>query len=116
MTQFPFDTLQMAQRFESAGFSKEQAKVLVAVLAELIGTLDANAVDRLSSDRLSSNRLSSNQGLALELAAIRSDINASWKKIETTSTATTSELVRWVAGVGLLQMALIIGLALALTH
>ena len=111
MTQFPFDTLQLAQRFESAGFAKEQAEVLVTVLAELIGTLDANAVDRLSSDRLSSK-----QGLALELAAIRSDINASSKKIETTSIATTSELVRWMAGIGLLQMALIIGLALALTH
>jgi hypothetical protein len=106
MAAIPFDTLKMVERLESAGFSMAQAKVQAAVLAEVIGAEDASIADRFSSK----------QDVTMELVAIRSDINALRHEMKTMNSDTKAELVRWVAGVGLLQMGLIAGLVLKLTH
>lgn len=112
-TDIAFDTIKMAGRFESAGFSPEQAKMTATILAEVIGAQDARMAERFSSK----------QEVALELAAIRSDINALRHEMKTMNAdtktmiaETKAELVRWVVGVGLLQMALITGLVLKLVH
>lgn len=112
-TEIAFDTLKMAERFQSVGFSAEQAKMTATILAEVIGALDARIADRFSSK----------QDVALELAGIRSDIDALRHEMKTMSADTKTmiadtkaELVRWVVAVGLLQMALISGLVLKLAH
>ena len=56
------------------------------------------------------------QPLVKELVAIRSDINALRQEMKTINADTKAELVRWVVGVGLLQMGLIAGLVLKLVH
>ncbi len=106
MASVPFDTLKMVERFESAGFSIDQAKVQAAVLAEVIGAEDASIADRFSSK----------QDVTLELGAIRSAIHSLHQDMKTMNSDTKAELVRWVVGVGLLQMGLIAGLVLKLTH
>ncbi|UOD30369.1 DUF1640 domain-containing protein [Massilia violaceinigra] len=104
MPAIPFDTLKMADRLERAGFSNEQAKVQAAMLAEIIGAEDASIVERFSSK----------QDLSRELTEIRSSIEKLDAKIDRTVSEAKAELVRWVVGVGLLQMALIAGLVLKL--
>lgn len=101
-----FDTLKMVERFESAGFSVDQAKMTATVLAEVIGAEDARIADRFSSK----------QDVTLELAGMRSDLNALRQEMKAINADTKAELVRWVVGVGLLQMALIAGLVLKLVH
>jgi hypothetical protein len=105
-TEVAFDTLKMVERFQSAGFSAEQAKMTATVLAEVIGAEDARIADRFSTK----------QDVALELAGIRSDIDALRHEMKTMIADTKADLVRWVVGVGLLQMALITGLVLKLAH
>lgn len=105
-TEIGFETLKMVERFQSAGFSADQAKMTATVLAEVIGAEDARIAERFSTK----------QDVALELAGIRSDIDALRHEMKTMIADTKAELVRWVVGVGLLQMALITGLVLKLAH
>ena len=104
MAAIPFDTLKMAERLERAGFSIEQAKVQAAMLAEIIGAEDASIVERFSSKH----------DVSRELTESRSSIEKLEAKIDRTVSEAKAELVRWVVGVGLLQMALIAGLVLKL--
>ncbi|NHZ90376.1 DUF1640 domain-containing protein [Massilia sp. CCM 8733] len=111
MATIPFDTLKMAERLERAGFSVEQAKVQAAMLAEIVSAADASIVERFSSKH----------DVSRELTEIRSSIEKLDAKIDRTAAdakASVSEAkaepVRWVVGVGLLQMALIAGLVLKL--
>lgn len=101
-----FDTLKMVERFESAGFSVDQAKMTATVLAEIISAEDASIADRFASK----------QDVAMELAAIRAAIERIDSKIDKSSAELRSELIRWVVSVGILQMALISGLVLKLAH
>ncbi|HEX8613180.1 MAG TPA: hypothetical protein VF800_17970 [Telluria sp.] len=113
MATVPFDTLKMAERLESAGFSTAQAKVQAALLAEIISAEDSSIVERFSSK----------QDVSRELSGIRSSIDKLDAKTDRTAaeakaslSEAKAELVRWVVGVGLLQMALIAGLVLKLVH
>jgi hypothetical protein len=49
-----------------------------------------------------------------ELAALRSDVNALRGEVKVMNSDTKAEIVHWVVGVGMLQMALIAGLVLKL--
>lgn len=89
MMAVPFDTLKMADRLEAAGFTLKQAKAQAEAFAEVVSE---------ESSRLATKQDIEN--LRLEVKALVSDSKA--------------DLVRWVVGVGLLQMALIAGLVLKL--
>ncbi len=106
MATIAFDTLKMVERFESAGFSIDQAKMTATVLAEVIGAEDASIVDRFSSK----------QDVSQELVAIRSDINALRQEMKVMNSDTKAELIRWVVGVSMLQIGLISGLVLKFVH
>lgn len=110
MTTIPFDTLKMMERLESAGFTNAQAKVQAEVLAEVIGKENATATARYSSK----------QDVAQELSAIKASIDTLGTnlnlKIVQSAAEVKSELIRWVVSVGVLQMALIVGLVLKLAH
>lgn len=80
-----FDTLKMANRLEAAGFSQKQAKALVEAFAEVVGE---------ESSRL----------------APKTDLEAAQLNMTAAITESKAELVRWVVGVGVLQMVLIAGL------
>lgn len=110
MAAIAFDTLKMVERFESAGFSIDQAKMTATVLAEVIGAEDASISDRFSSKQDVSQEL-----LAIKASIERLDttLNA---KIDKSAAEMKGELIRWVVSVGLLQMALIAGLVLKLAH
>ncbi|MES2742589.1 MAG: hypothetical protein V4754_16820 [Pseudomonadota bacterium] len=112
-----FDTLKMANRLEDAGFSATQANAQATMLAEVVSAQDASIVERFSSK----------QDGYQELAGIRSSIEKLDAKLEAKIERTAleakanlsdakAELVRWVVGVGILQMALIAGLVLKLAH
>ncbi|NHZ67112.1 hypothetical protein [Massilia genomosp. 1] len=108
MTAIPFDTLKMVQRLESAGVPSDQAKVQAAVLAEVISAEDLSITERFSAKA----------DVLAELAGIRASIEKMDtrldSKIDKTVAEAKAELVRWVVGVGMLQMALIAGLVLKL--
>jgi hypothetical protein len=105
-TEVAFDTLKMVERFQSAGFSAEQAKMTTTALAEVIGAEDARIAERYSSK----------QEVYQELVAIKASIDMLNSKIDKNIAEVKGELIRWVVSVGLLQMALIAGLVLKLAH
>ncbi|MBC7860853.1 MAG: DUF1640 domain-containing protein [Burkholderiaceae bacterium] len=123
-TEIAFDTLKMVERFQSAGFSADQARMTTTILAEVIAAEDTRIAERFSNK----------QDVTLELIGIRSDIhmlrqelrqesntlrqesNTLRQEMKAMNADTKAELVRWVVGVGLLQMALISGLVLKLVH
>lgn len=106
MATVPFDTLKIAERLERAGFSFDQAKEQAAVLAEIIGAENAHVMERFASK----------QDFSHELTGIRSSIEKLDTKIDQSVADAKAELVRWVVGVGILQMALIAGIVLKLVH
>jgi hypothetical protein len=105
-TEVAFDTLKMVERFQSAGFSAEQAKMTTTALAEVSGAEDARIAERYSSK----------QEVYQELVAIKASIDMLNYKIDKNIAEVKGELIRWVVSVGLLQMALIAGLVLKLAH
>lgn len=116
-TGIAFDTQKMVERFQSAGFSADQAKMTTSILAEVIAEEDARIAERFSNK----------QDLTLELVGIRSDIHTLRlelhqevhtlrQEMKTMNADTKAELVRWMVGVGLLQMALVTGLVLKLAQ
>ncbi|NHZ41342.1 hypothetical protein [Massilia aquatica] len=113
MPTIPFDTLKMAERLERAGFSIDQAKLQAAMLAEIITAEDASIVEQLAS----------RQDFSQELTVIRTSVEKLDSKIERTGAEAKAsiaeakaELVRWVVGVGFLQIAFIAGLVLKLVR
>lgn len=106
----PFDTLKMAERLESIGVPREQASLQAALLAELMCAEEAKNAARFARKPEVSLEFVSVKA-ALEKTEARLDA-----KIETTAADLKSELIRWVVSVGILQMALIVGLVLKLSH
>ncbi|NHZ95395.1 DUF1640 domain-containing protein [Massilia sp. CCM 8734] len=113
MAAIRFDTLKMAERLENAGFSTAQAKVQAAMLAEIVSAEDASIVERFARK----------EDFSQELTGIRSSIDKLDNNIDRTAVEANAilaeakaELVRWVGGVGILQMALIAALVLTLVQ
>jgi len=105
-TEITFDALRLVERFQNAGFSFDQAKMMVTVLAEVIGAEDARIAERYSNK----------QDIVWEPVGTRSATHLLRQEMKTRIADIKVELVLWVVGIGLLQMALIAGLAVKLAH
>jgi hypothetical protein len=98
MTSITFDTHEFVKKLKGVGFSEEQAETLT----DLQKTTVFNTLEQARHDYELDNLVTKRDIREMEL---RLDLKISENK---------SELIRWVVGIGLLQITIITGLILKL--
>ena len=106
MTAIPFYTLKMVEQLEHAGYLSAQAKACASILAKLMSEEAERATEKFASK----------SEFIQNLTAIRSEIVVLRQDMKVDISETKAEIVRWVVGVGMLQMALISGLIMRLVQ
>ena len=110
MTAITFDTHDFVKKLKGAGFSEEQAEVLTDLQrATVFNTLEQARHDYELDDLATKRDLKE-----LEVTLSR-DIKEIELRLEVKIAETKADLIRWVVGVGLLQITIITGLLLRLT-
>jgi hypothetical protein len=105
MVSLTFDTHEFVKKLKGVGFSEEQAEILTDLQkTTVLNTLEQARHD-YELDDLATKRDLREMGLRLE---------ARIKDTELKIAETKSELIRWVVGVGLLQITIIAGLVFRL--
>lgn len=99
MTALTFDTHDFVKKLKGAGFSEEQAEVLT----ELQKTTSQNTLDQARHD------------YELDDLATKRDLKELQLTLELKIAESKADLIRWVVGVGLLQITIIAALMLRLT-
>jgi len=102
----PFDTLKVVEQLEKAGYSTQQAKAQASVLVEIMSDEAHRIADVFATK----------SDFTVELSGLRSEVTAMAQDMKVMNAETKAEIVRWVVGVGVLQMALIAALVLKLVH
>jgi hypothetical protein len=102
MASMTFDTLKVATRLESAGYTAEQARVQATVLAEVMAEESERVADRFATKA----------DVLQELTGLRADLNSQRLEAKAMNSESKADLTRWVVGVGVLQMALVSALVL----
>lgn len=111
MVAITFDTLKFAKRLKESGFSEAQAETITEMQQETVAATLEQARHDYHLDELASKRDLKELELSLkkEIELLRSDTK---KDIAETK----AELIRWVVGVGILQLTIITALLLKLVH
>jgi hypothetical protein len=107
MSTITFDTHEFIKELKNVGFSEEQAEVITNLQKTTINTTLEQAKHDYQLDDL---------GTKHDLKELEFRLEARIKDTELKIVETKAELIRWVVGVGILQMTLIVGLMLKLTH
>jgi len=111
MTTITFDTHEFIKELKNAGFSEQQAEVITKLQKTAISTTLEQAKHDYQLDDLATKR---------DLKELELKVDAGIRELELKVAKdiaeSKAELVRWVVGVGVLQMTLIVGLMLKLTH
>jgi len=111
MTTLTFDTHEFIKELKNAGFSEQQAEAITKLQKTVIGSTLEQAKHDYQLDDLATKR---------DLKELELKVDAGIRELELKVAKdiaeSKAELVRWVVGVGVLQMTLIVGLMLKLTH
>ena len=99
MTSIAFDTHEFVKKLKDVGFSEQQAEVLTDLQKTTVNNTLEQAKHDYDLDNLASKR----------------DIRELELRLELKIAETKSELIRWVVGVGLLQITIIAGLMFRLS-
>lgn len=99
MTALTFDTHDFVKKLKGAGFSEEQAEVLT----DLQKATSQNTLDQARHD------------YELDDLATKRDLKELQLTLELKMSENKADLIRWVVGVGLLQVTIIAGLLFRLT-
>lgn len=100
MTTLTFDTHEFVKNLKAVGFSEEQAEAITLLQRTTINTTLEQAKHDYQLDDLATKR----------------DLKELELKVAKEIAESKADLIRWVVGVGVLQMTLITGLMLKLTH
>ncbi len=106
MTTVTFDTHDFVKKLKGVGFSEEQAEVLTDLQKTTVSTTMEQARHDYELDDLATKR--DLKELELKIELVKSELK---REI----TETKADLIRWVVGVGLLQITIIAGLLFRLT-
>lgn len=104
MTAITFDTHAFVKRLKTVGFTEEQAEVFAEEQARLIEDKLATKNDLVELEN----------ALRRDIKALDARVRETELKLEAKIADTKAELVRWVVGVGMLQITLIAALLLRL--
>ncbi|MFZ2404875.1 MAG: coiled-coil domain-containing protein [Methylobacter sp.] len=111
MTPITFDTHEFIKELKNAGFSEQQAEAITNLQKTAIGTTLEQVKHDYQLDDLATKR---------DLKELELKVDAGIRELELKVAKdiaeSKAELIRWVVGVGVLQMTLIAGLMLKLTH
>jgi len=111
MTTITFDTHEFIKELKNAGFSEQQAEAITKLQKTAISTTLEQAKHDYQFDDLATKR---------DLKELELKVDAGIRELELKVAKdiaeSKAELVRWVVGVGVLQMTLIVVLMLKLTH
>ncbi len=110
MTTLTFDTHDFVKRLKGAGFSEEQAEILT----DLQKTTALNTLEQARHDYELDDMATKRDLKELEVA-LRRDIKELELIMRKDAAETKADLIRWVVGVGLLQITIIAALILRLT-
>lgn len=110
MATLAFDTHEFVKELKEAGFSEQQAEVITKLQKSAVSSTLEQARHDYELDDLATKRDLKVLELELkrDIEVLRSDTKAQIAE-------TKAELIRWVVGVGLLQVTLIAALMLKLT-
>lgn len=106
MTTVTFDTHDFVKRLKGVGFSEEQAEVLTELQKTTVSTTMEQARHDYELDDLATKR--DLKELELKIELVKSELKREIAE-------TKADLIRWVVGVGLLQITIIAGLLFRLT-
>jgi hypothetical protein len=106
MSTLTFDTHDFVKRLKGAGFSEEQAEVLT----DLQKTTSINTLEQARHDYELDDLATKRDLKELELT-----LSVKIAETHVKIAETKADLIRWVVGVGLLQITIIAGLLLRLT-
>ena len=122
MTAITFDTHEFIKDLKNSGFSEQQAEAITRLQKSSINTTLEQAKHDYQLDDLATKRDLKELELKIDarIREIELKIDSRNKELELKIAKdiaeSKAELVRWVVGVGELQMTLIVGLMLKLTH
>jgi hypothetical protein len=98
MSSLSFDTHEFVKKLKDAGFSEEQAEAIT----DLQKATASNTLEQARHD------------YELDNLATKRDLRETELRLELKIAETKADLIRWVVGVGLLQITIITGLILKL--
>ena len=120
MNTIPFDTLQFAAELMQGGFTEAQAKTMTKAVTKIQQESFTTVVEQVKHDYrledIATKRDLKETELKIEL--VKSELKRDIESVRKEIAETKADLVRWVVGVGVLQMVLITALVLkmASTH
>ncbi len=103
MTTITFDTHEFVKKLKDVGFSEQQAEVITDLQKTTVSNTLAQARHDYQLDDLATKR---------DLREMELRLESRIKDTELKIVETKADLVRWVVGVGLLQITIIAGLLL----
>lgn len=110
MTTLTFDTHDFVKKLKIVGFSEEQAEVLTDLQKTTVLNTLEQARHEYDLDDLATKRDMKDMEVGL-----RRDMKEMELKLQKEIAETKADLIRWVVGVGLLQITIIAGLIFRLT-
>ena len=130
MTAVPFDTLKLADRLQSGGFSAEQARTVAGALAEAVTGSEiatkqdlANLAtkDELRAVKADVQAVKADiQAVKTDIQALRAEVKADIQGVRSELQAglaeTKAEILKWMVGTIGVQTAAILGAAIAIVR
>lgn len=113
MASVAFDTHEFLKELKDAGFSEQQAEVITKLQKAAVSSTLEQARHDYELDDLATKRDLKEIELKIEL--LRSELKRDIESVRKEVAENKAELVRWVVGVGLLQITIIAGLMFRLT-
>lgn len=110
MSTMTFDTHDFVKKLKGVGFSEEQAEILTDLQKVIVSNTLEQARHDYELDDLATKRDLKELELKLDTR-----INGTELKLEIKIAETKADLIRWVVGVGMLQVTIITALILKLT-
>lgn len=111
MTALALDTYALVTKLKEAGVPEQQAAAQIETLTKAIDS----ALEQVRHEHDLDN-LVTNKDLDARIRETELKIDLVRAELKRDIAETKAELIRWVVGVGVLQMTLITGLMLKLTH
>ncbi len=111
MTTLALDTYALVTKLKDAGIPEQQAAAQVETIAKAIDS----ALEQARHEHNLEN-LVTNKDLDARIRETELKIDLVRSELKRDIAETKADLIRWVVGVGILQMTLIAGLILKITH
>lgn len=113
MATLAFDTHEFVKELKDVGFSEQQAEVITKLQKMTSTTTLEQAKHDYELDNLATKRDLKEVELKIEL--VKAELKRDIETVRKEMAENKAELVRWVVGVGLLQITIIAGLMFRLT-